>query len=88
MKFVMVMIICFGIDCDAVFDPTSTFSNYDTCYSTALQTTAYMQQMYPMSSGEIHCFNEQQLDEFQKFMDNCNKPSLSNPDPGHSGIDA
>ena len=88
MKFVMVMIICFGVDCDAVFDPTTTFSSYDTCYSTALQTTAYMQQMYPMSSGEIHCFNEQQLAEFEKWIENGNKPKLSRPDPDATGIDA
>ena len=61
MKFVMVMIICFGGDCDAVFDPTSYFNSYDNCYVTALQTTQYMQQMYPQSSGEIHCYNEEQL---------------------------
>ena len=88
MKFVMVMIICFGVDCDAVFDPATTFNSYDTCYSTALQTTTYMQQMYPQSAGEIHCFDEDQIDVFQKFLDDGNKPTLLNPEPEHLGIDA
>tara|TARA_E500000178_G_C16693855_1_gene604978 strand:- start:346 stop:612 length:267 start_codon:yes stop_codon:yes gene_type:complete len=88
MKFVMVMIICFGGDCDAVFDPASYFNSYDTCYDTALQTTQLMQQMYPQSSGEIHCYNEEQLSLFQEFLKGGNKPTLTNPDPEHSGLDA
>jgi len=88
MKFVMVMIICFGADCEAVFDPATYFESYDTCYSTALQTTQYMQQMYPQSSGEIHCYNEEQLLLFQEWMKDGNKPTLSRPEPEHSGTEA
>ena len=88
MKWVMVMIICFGADCDAVFDPATYFSSYDSCYSTALQTTQYMQQMYPQSSGEIHCYNEEQLALFELWLKDGNKPKLSNPEPEASGIDA
>jgi len=88
MKFVMVMIICFGADCEAVFDPATYFESYDTCYSTALQTTQYMQQMYPQSAGEIHCYNEEQLLLFQEWMKDGNKPTLSRPEPEHSGTEA
>ena len=88
MKFVMVMIICFGADCEAVFDPATYFESYDTCYSTALQTTQYMQQMYPQSAGEIHCYNEEQLLLFQEFLKDRNKPTLSRPEPEHSGTEA
>ena len=76
MKFVMVMIICFGAECDAVFDPTTHFNSYDTCYVTALQTTQFMQQMYPDSSGEVHCFTEDQFSEFQLMLENGGKPTL------------
>lgn len=76
MKFVMVMIICFGAECDAVFDPNNYFDSHDTCYDTALHTTQYMQQMYPQSAGEIHCFDEQQFSEFQKMLEQGGKPML------------
>ncbi len=84
----MVMIICFGADCEAVFDPATYFESYDTCYATAIQTTQYMQQMFPQSSGEIHCYNEEQLLLFQEWIKDGNEPTLSNPDPEHSTIDA
>ena len=86
MKFVMVMIICFGVDCEAVFDPATYFESYDTCYATALQTTQYMKQMYPLSAGEIHCFDPEQLSEFQKFLDDGNKPKLSRPEPAKEDL--
>ena len=88
MKFVMVMIICFGADCDAVFDPATYFESYDTCYATAMQTTQYMQQMCPQSSGEIHRYNEEQLLLFQEWIKDGNQPTLSRPEPEASGIDA
>ena len=83
-SFVMVMIICFGAECEAVLDPATTFNTHDTCYSTALQTTAYMQQIYPQSAGEIHCYDENQLAEFQKYLEDGNKPTLTNPEPTNS----
>jgi hypothetical protein len=89
MKFVMVMIICFGAECDAIFDPTTYFDSYETCYTTALQTTQYMQQMYPQSSGEIHCWNPDQLAIFEEWLEDGNKPTLTRPTPPEpSGIDA
>ena len=84
----MVMIICFGADCEAVFDPGTYFDTYDTCYATALQTTQYMQQTFPMSSGEIHCYNEEQLSLFQEWLKDGNKPTLSRPEPEASGLEA
>ena len=88
MKFIMVMIICFGTDCEAVFDPNTYFESYENCYTTALQTTEIMRQMYPQSSGEIHCWNPDQLAIFEKWLEDGNKPTLSRPDPEASGIDA
>jgi len=88
MKFIMVVIICFGVDCDALFDPSTTFADYETCYDTALETTQYMQQIYPESSGEIHCYNEEQFLLFQEWLKNGNNPALSNPAIEPLGIDA
>ena len=89
MKFVMVMIICFGAECDAIFDPATYFESYDTCYITALQTTQYMQQMYPQSSGEIYCWNPDQMAIFEEWLEDGNKPTLTRPTPPEpSGIDA
>ena len=88
MKFVMVMIICFGAECESVFDPTTYFDSYDSCYSTALETTQYMRQTFPQSSGEIHCYNEEQLSLFQEWLKDGNKPTLSRPEPEASGLEA
>jgi len=35
-----------------------------------------MQQMYPQSSGEVHCFDENQFSEFQKMLEMGGKPTL------------
>ena len=80
MKFIMVMIICFGTDCEAVFDPGTYFETYSTCYETALYTTQVMREMYPTSSGEIHCWNEDQIQIFQQWLDDGNKPTLTRPE--------
>ena len=88
MKFIMVMIICFGTECEAVFDPNTYFESYSTCYNTALQTTEMMRQMYPQSSGEIHCWNEDQLTIFEEWLEDGNLPTLSAPQSDAVGIDA
>lgn len=68
MKFILVVIICFGVDCQAIFDET-LYDNHSSCYEVALQTSQFMQQMYPESSGEVHCFDEQQFSEFEKMLE-------------------
>lgn len=78
MKFIMIMIICFGADCKALFDTAETFDSYESCYAVARETSLYMHQLYPQSAGEIHCFNKVQFKEFQKFLDDGNKPTLTN----------
>ena len=89
MKFIMVMIICFGADdCTAIYNPETTFEAYDTCYYTAKQTTAYMQELYPMSSGEIHCFDEEQFALYEQWLNDGDQPGLLNPTPQSNGIDA
>ena len=75
MKFIMVIIICFGADCKAIFDATR-YVDYETCFEVAMETTHLMQQTYPQSAGEIHCFNEQQFSEFQKMLEQGGKPTI------------
>ena len=88
MKFVMVMIICFGADCEAVFDKVSTFTSYDSCYSTAMQTAQYMKNMFPQSARDVHCRDEEQIRTFEKFIKNGGTPTLEQQLPEKSGIEA
>lgn len=75
MEYILVMIICFGADCQAIFDVTR-YVDYESCFEVAIQTTQLMQQTYPQSAGEIHCFNEQQFSEFQKFLQQGGEPTI------------
>ena len=47
-----------------------------------------MRQMYPQSSGEIHCWNEDQLAIFEDWLKDGNKPTLIRPEMNKSTIDA
>ena len=77
MKFLMVMIICFAEDtCQAVFDATQ-FNTYDECMAQALPVSRYMGEVYTNSAGEIHCLDEKDYAEYQLFIDNGGKPTLS-----------
>ena len=77
MKFVMVVIICFGVDWQTIFDETR-YENHSSCYDVALETSKFMQQMHPASSGQVHCFDEQQFSEFEKMLEQGGK--IMNPD--------
>ena len=82
MKFLMVMIICFAEDaCQAVFEPTE-FNSYDQCIVQATQVSAYMKDVYPNSSGEIHCLTEQETAGYKEYLKNGGKPELSFDHPG------
>ena len=86
MKFIMVVIICFGVDCQAIFEETP-YDSYASCYEVAANTSQLMQQVYPQSSGEVHCYDEQQFSEFQKMLEQGGKPTLTNPDSEYSGLE-
>ena len=77
MKFLMVMIICFAEDtCQAVFDATQ-FDTYDQCMAQALPVSRYMRDVYATSSGEIHCLNSEETAQYQEYLNNGGKPTLS-----------
>ena len=84
MKFIMVVIICFGADCNAIFEQTF-YNTKDQCLEVAMETTAFMRDTYPGTSGEIHCFNEEEFKLYNEYLKNGGKPSLNQP---IQGIDA
>ena len=61
MKFVMVMIICFGADCEALFNKEHTYDSYNVCYQEAIENANFMRQMFPSSAGEVHCWDEERF---------------------------
>jgi hypothetical protein len=84
MKFLMVMIICFAEDtCQAVFDATQ-FNTYDQCMAQALPVSRYMRDVYATSSGEIHCLNSEETVQYQEYLNNGGKPTLSLEHPEKS----
>ena len=76
MKFFMVIIVCFGVDCQAIYEKTP-YDTHAACYDVALQTTEFMQQMYPGTSGEVHCLDEEQYNLYNEFLRNGGDPSMA-----------
>jgi hypothetical protein len=35
-----------------------------------------MQQTYPQSAGEVHCWDEAQFEEYNKFLEEGGKPTI------------
>jgi hypothetical protein len=60
------------------------FSTYDECMAQALPVSRYMRDVYTNSSGEIHCLNEKDYAQYQLFIDNGGKPTLSLQHPEKS----
>ena len=50
----------------------------------ALPVSRYMRDVYTNSSGEIHCLNEKDYAQYQLFIDNGGKPTLSLQHPEKS----
>ena len=76
MKFIMVIIICFGTDCEAVFDKPN-YTTYEQCYNEAVMTANYMKSMFPESAGEVHCWDDEQFSTFKKYIEDGGKPSIN-----------
>ena len=53
MKFIMVVLICFGADCRAIYEEFR-YENYDTCMIEAVKTRDYMKSTFPASSGQVY----------------------------------
>ena len=59
------MIICFGFDCQAVYDSEFEYQTYDECVAEAVGVTEYMQLIFPASAGEIHCWDRETFNIFE-----------------------
>jgi hypothetical protein len=79
MKFFMVVIICMGFDCDAVFDQNA-YHDKATCDAASHSTRSYMMETFPNSAGEIHCLEQSDFDLYMEFLENGGKPSINQPE--------
>ena len=88
MDFIMVIIICFGLDCQAIYEEFE-YENYDRCISEAYGVSEYMKLTFPTSAGEVHCLDKQQFTDFEKYLQDGGEPALQNNFlPKQKGISA
>ena len=76
MKFIMVIIICFGADCRAIYEEFN-YESYEACISEAYGVSNYMQQTFPTSSGKVYCWDEDQFELFKEDLKNNGVPTPS-----------
>ena len=75
MKFIMVIIICFGANCQAIWEQT-WYTTIDECLAQSQPARNYMMNTYPESSGQIYCMDEQEFDEYYNFLREGGKPTI------------
>ena len=82
MNVIMVIIICFGANCQAIWEK-NYYPSIEECVIASAPVKVYMMDVYPDSAGEIHCMTERIFDNYVKFLEEGGKPSLTttpNPD--------
>jgi len=75
MKFIMVVIICFGMDCNAIWEQT-WYPTMDECLDASVTVKSFMINKYPASAGEIYCMTELQFNEYYNYLKNGGKPTM------------
>jgi len=75
MNFIMVIIICFGANCQAIWDKQQ-YSTINDCLVASGPVKEYMMQVYPTSAGQIYCMDEQQFKNYQEYLENGGKPTI------------
>ena len=80
MKFIMVLIICFGADCRSVYE-NFAYETYEQCVQEAVGVSQFMQQQFPTSSGQVFCWDKEQFELFQKGLKDGFDPSITNEGP-------
>ena len=81
MKFMMVVLICFGLDdCQAIFDDTSWYQTYDECISVAGIAAPLMKDLYPNSAGNIYCMTAEEAKAYHDYIQNGGVIELDLPD--------
>ena len=64
----MVIIICFGANCQALWE-NIPYDSETACLQNTKSVASYMQEAYPNSSGEIYCMTQMQFDKFYKDLE-------------------
>jgi len=75
MKFIMVIIICFGANCQTIWDK-QLYSTVDDCLAASGPVKEYMIQVYPTSAGQIYCMDEQQFKNYEEYLENGGEPTI------------
>tara|TARA_Y100000310_G_scaffold7212_1_gene7932 strand:+ start:528 stop:782 length:255 start_codon:yes stop_codon:yes gene_type:complete len=84
MKVIMVIIICFGANCQAIWEK-NYYPSIEECVTASAPVKTYMMDVYPNSAGEIHCMTEGTFEDYIQFLEEGGKPSSTTiPDPDAS----
>ena len=81
MKFIMVIIICFGANCQSLWDKQE-YSTVDDCLAASGPDREYMMQVYPTSTGQIYCMNEEEFANYYKQLQDGGKNTGNLESPG------
>ena len=81
MKFIMVIIICFGANCQTIWDK-QLYSTVDDCLAASTPVREYMMQVYPTSAGQIYCMSEEEFINFKKNLEEGGKNTGNLESPG------
>ena len=82
MKIIMVIIICFGANCQAIWEK-NYYPSIEECITASAPVKQYMMDVYPDSAGEIHCMTEKTFQDYIIVLEEGGKPELTttpNPD--------
>ena len=67
MKFFLVVMICWGSNCETVYEQTA-YDSYNECMVQAQMVMEYAQSEYPGSAGMVNCLNQQELDNLNQYL--------------------
>ena len=82
MNVIMVIILCFGTNCQAIWEK-NYYPSIEECITASAPVKIYMMDAYPESAGEIHCMTEGIFEDYVLFLENGGKPTITtipNPD--------
>lgn len=67
MKFFLVVMICWGSNCETVFEHKA-YESYNECMVQAQIVMEYAQEQYPGSAGMVNCLDEQSLEKLNQYL--------------------
>ena len=72
MKWILLVMICWGTDCQTMYEEF-LYDKYEDCLTQAAIVSDYAQMTYPNSTGQVYCLTEK---EFADWLDKTTaKPS-------------